>query len=46
MCLLKPILSFNFKLIIREANILSIDSKRILLFEYIFVKNLYKFAIQ
>ena len=44
MCLLKPILSFNFKLIIREANILSMNSKRFLLFEIYFCWNLYKFA--
>ena len=36
MCLLKPIISFNFKLIIREANILSMNSKGFLLFEIYF----------
>ena len=45
MCLLKPILSFNFKLIIREANILSMNSKKDFYYlKYIFVRNLYKFA--
>lgn len=45
MCLLKPIFRFNFRLIIREANILSMNSKKDFYYlKYILVRNLYKFA--
>ena len=45
MCLLKPIFRFNFRLIIREANILSMNSKNDFYYlKYILVRNLYKFA--